>query len=134
MAVVHTSHGEGSCSVAYIRYEKNLGILSCGADGKIVLRSAIDTKKVIRTFSNPKDGPLYCLAVSPKMGSARFLTGADGEVRVSAPSSCAIYSTSDAIPVRYGAFPPSNVTVRSELEHNAAFGRMGTGESRALLS
>lgn len=83
MTTVHSSHGEGSCSVEYIRYGGNLGILSCGADGKIVLRGANDTTKVIRTFSNPKEGALYCLAVSPKMGSARFLTGADGEVRVS---------------------------------------------------
>lgn len=76
-------HGEGSCSVSYMRYDGSLALLSTGADGKIVLRSTNDTSKIIRSFSNPKEGALFCLAVSPKFGKSRFLTGASGEVRVS---------------------------------------------------
>ena len=76
------THGAGSCSVAYVTYEGHPALLSCGADGKILLRSADDPSKILRSFANLKHGPLYCLAVSPKPGSARFVTGTAGEVRV----------------------------------------------------
>ena len=77
-------HGTGTTSVRFIKHDGELALLTCGASGKIALRSLDDTSKVVRTFANKAAGTspaLYCLAVHPV--KAEFVTGGAEHVRVS---------------------------------------------------
>ena len=77
-------HGTGTTSVRFMKHEGELSLLTCGASGKIALRSLDDTSKVVRTFANKASGTssaLNCLAVHPV--KAEFVTGGAEHVRVS---------------------------------------------------
>ena len=80
-------HGPGSTSVRFIKHSGELALLSCGATGKIALRSLDDPSRVIRTFANKAAASpaLYSLAVHPT--KAEFVTGGAEHVRVRALSS-----------------------------------------------
>ena len=79
-------HGAGATSVRFIKHAGELALLSCGATGKIALRSLDDPSRVIRTFANKAAASpvLYSLAVHPTR--PEFMTGGAEHVRVRARS------------------------------------------------
>ena len=79
-------HGAGTTSVRFIKHSGELALLTCGASGKIALRSLDDPSSIIRTFANKAatSQALYCLAVHPTR--PEFMTGGAEHVRVRARS------------------------------------------------
>ena len=87
-------HGAGTTSIRFIKHDGDLALLTCGANGKIALRSLQDTGKVMRTFANKASGSsaaLNCLAVHPV--KAEFMTGGAEHVRVSRAYPCNLNCT-----------------------------------------
>ena len=64
-----SGHGSGMCSLSYIVQGQTIRLVTCGADGKVVLRDADRPEATFVTASAVPPAPMTCLAVRPD-GSA----------------------------------------------------------------